>query len=137
MGIGMMVDNSIVVLENIFRYRELGTNIKKSACLGASEVGTAISASTFTTIAVFLPILYVQGIASELFRSMGYTITFSLLTSLLVALTLVPMLSSKILRFKVKDNSSSTSKENLVQNSLSHGGRIFNFVREEYSRLIS
>ncbi len=136
LGIGMMVDNSIVVLENIFRYRELGTDIKESACLGASEVGTAISASTFTTIAVFLPILYVQGIASELFRPMGYTITFSLLTSLLVALTLVPMLSSKILRFKAKDNSSSTSKENLVQNSLSQGGRIFNFVREEYSRLL-
>jgi len=137
LGIGMMVDNSIVVLENIFRYRELGTDIKKSACLGASEVGTAISASTFTTIAVFLPILYVQGIASELFRSMGYTITFSLLTSLLVALTLVPMLSSKILRFKVKDNRQSISKENLVQNSLSQGGRIFNFVREEYGRLIT
>ena len=137
LGIGMMVDNSIVVLENIFRYRELGTDIKKSACLGASEVGTAISASTFTTIAVFLPILYVQGIASELFRSMGYTITFSLLTSLLVALTLVPMLSSKILRLKVKDNSQSNFKKNLVQNSLTQGGRIFNFVREEYSRLIS
>ncbi|MEE8564702.1 MAG: efflux RND transporter permease subunit [Atribacterota bacterium] len=139
LGIGMMVDNSIVVLENIFRYRELGTDAKKSACLGASEVGTAISASTFTTIAVFLPILYVQGIASELFRSMGYTITFSLLTSLLVALTLVPMLSSKILRFKAKDNrqSISNSKENLVQNSLNHGGRIFSFVREEYGRLIT
>lgn len=137
LGIGMMVDNSIVVLENIFRYRELGTDTKKSACLGASEVGTAISASTFTTIAVFLPILYVQGIASELFRSMGYTITFSLLTSLMVALTLVPMLSSKILRFKVKDNRPSISKENLVQNSLSQGGRIFNFVREEYGRLIT
>ena len=137
LGIGMMVDNSIVVLENIFRYRELGTDIKKSACLGASEVGTAISASTFTTIAVFLPILYVQGIASELFRPMGYTITFSLLTSLLVALTLVPMLSSKILRLKVKDNSPTVSRENLVNNSLGQGGRIFNFVREEYSRLIS
>ena len=137
LGIGMMVDNSIVVLENIFRYRELGTDIKESACLGASEVGTAISASTFTTIAVFLPILYVQGIASELFRPMGYTITFSLLTSLLVALTLVPMLSSKLLRFKVKDNNSFASKENLVQNSMSQGGRIFNFVREEYSRLLS
>lgn len=137
LGIGMMVDNSIVVLENIFRYRELGTDIKKSACLGASEVGPAISASTFTTIAVFLPIVYVQGIASELFRPMGYTITFSLLTSLLVALTLVPMLSSKILRFKVKDNSQSVSKENLVKNSLKQGGKIFNFVREEYVRLIT
>jgi len=136
LGIGMMVDNSIVVLENIFRYRELGTGSKESACLGASEVGTAISASTFTTIAVFLPIVYVQGIASELFRPMGYTITFSLLTSLLVALTLVPMLSSKILHFKVKDNSLSASKEKLVQNSMSQGGRIFNFVREEYSRLL-
>jgi len=137
LGIGMMVDNSIVVLENIFRYRELGTDIKESACLGASEVSTAISASTFTTIAVFLPIVYVQGIASELFRPMGYTITFSLLTSLLVALTLVPMLSSKILHFKVKGNNPSASKENLVQNSMSQGGRIFNFVREEYSRLLS
>jgi HAE1 family hydrophobic/amphiphilic exporter-1 len=137
LGIGMMVDNSIVVLENIFRYRELGTDIKKSACLGASEVGTAISASTFTTIAVFLPIVYVQGIASELFRPMGYTITFSLLTSLLVALTLVPMLSSKILRFKVKDNSQSVSKENVVKNSLRQGGRIFNFMREEYGILIT
>jgi len=137
LGIGMMVDNSIVVLENIYRYRELGTDIKKSACLGASEVGTAISASTFTTIAVFLPILYVKGIASELFSPMGYTITFSLLTSLLVALTLVPMLSSKILHIKVKDKSSSVSKENLSQNSLRQGGKIFNFVRDEYSRLIS
>lgn len=136
LGIGMMVDNSIVVLENIFRYRESGTDIRESACLGASEVGTAISASTFTTIAVFLPIVYVQGIASELFRPMGYTITFSLLTSLLVALTLVPMLSSKLLRFKVKYNNPSASKENLVQNSMGQGGRIFNFVREEYSRLL-
>lgn len=137
LGIGMMVDNSIVVLENIFRYRELGTDSKESACLGASEVSTAISASTFTTIAVFLPIVYVQGIASELFRPMGYTITFSLLTSLLVALTLVPMLSSKILHFKVKDSSQSISKEKLVQNSLNQGGKIFNFVREEYSRSLT
>jgi len=137
LGIGMMVDNSIVVLENIFRYRESRTGIKESACLGASEVSTAISASTFTTIAVFLPIVYVQGIASELFRPMGYTITFSLLTSLLVALTLVPMLSSKIMHFKVQDNNSSISKENIVQNSLSQSGRIFNFVKEEYSRLLS
>ncbi|HZK12855.1 MAG TPA: efflux RND transporter permease subunit [Atribacterota bacterium] len=136
LGVGMMVDNSIVVLENIFRYRELGTDIKESARLGASEVSTAISASTFTTIAVFLPIVYIQGMVKELFSSMGLTITFSLLTSLLVALTLVPMLSSKILHLKVKDNSSSASKENLVQSSLGQGGRIFNFVRNEYSRLI-
>ncbi|HZK40455.1 MAG TPA: efflux RND transporter permease subunit [Atribacterota bacterium] len=136
LGVGMMVDNSIVVLENIFRYREMGTDIKESARLGASEVGTAISASTFTTVAVFLPILYIQGMVKELFGSMGLTITFSLLTSLLVALTLIPMLSSKLLRFKVKDNNPSASKESLVQDSLGQGGRLFNFVREEYSRLI-
>src|SRR5665648_753862 len=68
LGVGMMVDNSIVVLENIFRYREMGTDIKESARLGASEVGTAISASTFTTVAVFLPILYIQGMVKELFN---------------------------------------------------------------------
>jgi HAE1 family hydrophobic/amphiphilic exporter-1 len=136
LGVGMMVDNSIVVLENIFRYRELGTDIKESACLGANEVGTAVSASTFTTVAVFLPIVFIQGMVKELFSPMGLTITFSLLTSLLVALTLVPMLSSKILHLKVKNNSSSVSKENLIQDSLGQGGRIFNFVREEYSRLI-
>jgi len=136
LGVGLMVDNSIVVLENIFRYRELGTDIKESARLGANEVGTAVSASTFTTVAVFLPIVFIQGMVKELFSPMGLTITFSLLTSLLVALTLVPMLSSKILHLKVKNNSSSVSKENLIQDSLGQGGRIFNFVREEYSRLI-
>jgi len=136
LGIGMMVDNSIVVLENIFRYRELGTEIKKSAALGASEVGTAISASTFTTIAVFLPIVYVQGIASELFRPMGYTITFSLLTSLLVALTLVPMLSSKILKFRKVNNEEAISQKDMAHNSIGKGGRIFHFVRGEYSSLI-
>ena len=95
LGVGMLVDNSIVVLENIFLHRESGEEAHLAAELGANEVGEAITASTLTTIAVFLPIVYVSGIAGELFKTMGLTITFSLLMSLLVALTLIPMLSSK------------------------------------------
>jgi len=140
LGVGMMVDNSIVVLENIFRHRELGNGIKESAYLGAGEVGTAISASTFTTIAIFFPILFIQGIVSEIFSPMGLTIAFSLLTSLLVALTLVPMLSSKILHIKVKNTNQPNfeeSVEKITQNSIIQGGKIFNFVREEYGRIIT
>lgn len=95
LGVGMLVDNSIVVLENIFLHRELGEDAAMAAELGANEVGEAITSSTLTTIAVFLPLIYVSGIAGELFKTMGLTITFSLLMSLFVALTLIPMLSSK------------------------------------------
>ncbi len=94
----MLVDNSIVVLENIFRKRESGSTLMDAANSGASEVGAAIIASTLTTIGVFIPVLFVPGIAGELFGDMVVTITFSLFTSLAIALTLVPMLSSQILR---------------------------------------
>lgn len=100
LAIGMLVDNSIVVLENIFRRRELGESKMDAANNGASEVGTAIIASTLTTIGVFVPVLFVPGIAGELFSDMVVTITFSLFTSLAIALTLVPMLSSQILRLE-------------------------------------
>ncbi|MEJ2537686.1 MAG: efflux RND transporter permease subunit, partial [Calditrichia bacterium] len=98
LAIGMLVDNSIVVLENIFRYREMGTPLAESASKGASEVGMAITASTLTTIGVFFPVLFVPGIAGELFGDMVITITFSLFASLVIALTLVPMLGSRILK---------------------------------------
>ena len=98
LAIGMLVDNSIVVLENIFRYREMGTPLAESASKGASEVGMAITASTLTTIGVFFPVLFVPGIAGELFGDMVITITFSLFASLIIALTLVPMLGSRILK---------------------------------------
>lgn len=98
LGIGMLVDNGIVVSENIFRHRELGEEISLAANQGANEVREAVTASTLTTIAVFLPVAYVSGIAGELFKTMGLTITFSLLMSLFVALTLIPMLSSKLMR---------------------------------------
>ncbi len=94
LGIGMLLDNSIVVLENISRHREEGKDIISAARDGASEVGRAVTASTLTTIAVFFPLVFVRGIAGQLFRDQALTITFALLVSLMVALTLIPMLAS-------------------------------------------
>jgi len=102
LGVGMLVDNAIVVLENIYRFREEGYSRIESARLGAEEVGMAVFASTLTTIAVFLPITFTEGIASTLFKELALTVTFSLLSSLLVSLTLVPMLASKILKVEQK-----------------------------------
>jgi HAE1 family hydrophobic/amphiphilic exporter-1 len=94
LAIGLLVDNAIVVLENIYRHRQLGDSIWNSAVKGASEVSMAITASTLTTLAVFLPILFVPGLAGQIFREMVLTISFSLAVSLFVALSLVPLLSS-------------------------------------------
>lgn len=94
LGIGMLVDNSIVVLENIARHKEMGKSVLKAAQDGAGEVGTAVIASTLTTVAVFFPLVFVDGIAGQLFRDQALTVTFSLLASLVVAVTLIPMMSS-------------------------------------------
>ena len=91
---GMVVDDSIVVLENIARKREAGMGIVQAAVAGASEVGMAVTASTLTTVAVFLPLVFVQGIAGQLFRDQALTVTFAMLISLIVAMTLIPMLAS-------------------------------------------
>ena len=95
LGVGMLVDNSIVVLENIFRHREEGKSALEAAALGAEEVQGAITASTLTTISVFGPIIYVQGVAGELFSDLSLSVAFSLLASLLVALTLLPALAAR------------------------------------------
>ncbi len=102
LGIGMLVDNSIVVLESIQRYREKGTDLYNAALKGTTEVAGAVTASTFTTVAVFFPIVFVEGIAGQLFKDMALTVTFSLLASLVVSLTLVPMLSSAMQKEKTK-----------------------------------
>ncbi len=94
LGIGMLVDNSIVVLENIARHKDMGKNALEAAKDGASEVGTAVIASTLTTVAVFFPLVFVDGIAGQLFRDQALTVTFSLIASLVVAVTLIPMMSS-------------------------------------------
>ncbi len=100
LGVGMLVDNSIVVLEAIYQHMERGESPRQAAIRGASEVTLAITASTLTTVAVFAPILFVPGIAGQMFRDMALTICFSLLASLVTALTLIPLLASRLLRYR-------------------------------------
>ena len=100
LGIGMMVDNSIVVLENIFFYRNSGYGKYSAAIDGTYTVALAISASTLTTIAVFLPFLFVEGMTGQMFRDLCITVTVSLLASLAVALTIVPMLGARLITSK-------------------------------------
>lgn len=95
LGVGMLVDNSIVVLESIFRCREEGDNIKDAAERGTREVAGAVTASTLTTVAVFFPIAFVEGVAGQIFSDLALTVTFSLIASLLVALYLNPMMVSR------------------------------------------
>lgn len=95
LGIGMLVDNSIVVLESIFRCQEEGDAPKDAAERGTHEVGSAVTAATLTTIAVFFPIAFVEGVAGQLFRDQALTVTFSLIASLIVALFLIPMIASR------------------------------------------
>ena len=94
LAVGMLVDNSIVVLENIVRKKESGEGILESARNGTSEVAGAVVAATLTTIAVFFPMVFISGIAGQLFRDQALTVTFALVFSLIVALTLIPMLAS-------------------------------------------
>jgi len=98
LGIGMLVDNAVVVIENIFRHIEDGMEKNEAAKKGASEVGMAITASTLTTIAVFFPLVFAHGITGKLFRSLALAIGFSLIASLFVALTVVPMVASLIFK---------------------------------------
>lgn len=102
LGIGMLVDNSIVVIENIYRLRSEGMGMKEASIEGAKEVAGAIIASTLTTVCVFLPIVFTEGITRQLFVDMGLTIAYSLLASLVIALTVVPAMASKMLN-KTKD----------------------------------
>ncbi|PAV31324.1 acriflavin resistance protein [Virgibacillus profundi] len=104
LGLGMMVDSSIVILENIYSYRQRGYSLFESATKGASELAPAVIASTTTTLVVFLPIVYVEGIASDMFTPLALAVSFSLIASLVVAVTLVPMLSSKLLSKAMEDS---------------------------------
>ncbi|MDR1320535.1 MAG: efflux RND transporter permease subunit [Gracilibacteraceae bacterium] len=102
LGVGMLVDNSIVVLENIHRYRQDGYSRIDASVKGSAEVNMALVASTLTTVAVFVPIFFAEGIAALLFEQLAITVSFSLLASLVVAITLVPMLCSKLLKVSVR-----------------------------------
>lgn len=133
LGVGMLVDNSIVVIENIYRLRNEGMEPKEAAIKGANEIAGAITASTLTTICVFLPIVFVQGISRQLFTDMGLTIAYSLLASLLVALTLVPTMASTTLRKVTVRERTGFEKllnlyERMLRVSLNHRGMLLALV---------
>ncbi|MDQ0245303.1 HAE1 family hydrophobic/amphiphilic exporter-1 [Bacillus fengqiuensis] len=121
LGIGMMVDNAIVILENIYRSQQLGMSLKKAAIQGTREVGTAIIASTLTTVIVFLPIVFVEGLAAQLFKPLALVISFSLLASLFTALIIVPLLSSLFLKAEEKEEPS---------------GKLFSSILQKYTALL-
>ncbi len=111
LGVGMLVDNSIVVIENIYRHIEDGRKPKEAASSGAREVAAAITASTLTTIVVFLPVAFVGGISGIIFKELAWTVTLSLLASLIVSLTVVPMLASRWFSRRKKRASSSYAQQ--------------------------
>ncbi|MGD6841753.1 efflux RND transporter permease subunit [Bacillus infantis] len=117
LGIGMLVDNSIVVIENIYRHLSMGKDPKEAARDGAGEVGAAITASTLTTVAVFLPVVFITGIIGQLFTEFALTISFSLFASLIVALTVVPMLASRLLKGP-KNNLEEKRQESAIMKGL-------------------
>jgi len=126
LGIGMLVDNAIVVIENIFRHLEEGKDSESAAKIGASEVGMAITASTLTTIAVFFPMVFASGITGQLVRGLALSVSFALISSLFVALTIVPLFAS--LLFKMKK----TKKEY----ERSFGERQFSKIKNFYQNIL-
>jgi len=130
LGIGMLVDNSIIVLENTFNYMARGQKAPEAARLGTQEIAGAIIGSTLTTVCVFLPIVFTDGMAKEIFNDITLTVTFSLLASIFVAMTLVPMLSSKYLRYY--DDSQLKRIEPRLYSIISFGERMLAKLEAKY-----
>lgn len=135
LGIGMLVDNAIVVIENIERHLSLGKSPKQAASEGTKEVGTAIIASTLTTVAVFVPVIFISGLIGQIFLEFALTISFSLFASLTVALTVIPMMASRLL-VKPKGNLEARRRrskaysnfERSIKWSLRHRGLVLTFT---------
>jgi len=126
LGIGMMVDSAIVVIENIYRHLEQGKERKEAAKVGASEVGMAITASTLTTIAVFFPLTLGGGIAGQISRGLALTVSFALFASLFVALTIVPMMASKLFKKRTAEEYKKVS-----------GSQRFEKVKNYYRKILT
>ncbi len=131
LGIGMLLDNSIVVLENISRLRASGQSSETSAVNGSEEVTGAIVASTLTTLVVFLPLIFVRGMAGVMFKQFSLVVSFALLCSLGVAVTLVPTLSARVLRSGFRG---SAEPRTLVQRTSLLGGRVFDRMEAKYKQ---
>jgi hydrophobic/amphiphilic exporter-1 (mainly G- bacteria), HAE1 family len=133
LGIGMLLDSSIVVLENIYRHRESGALLKKAAIEGADEVWSAILSSTLTTVVVFFPVIFIRGMSGIIFKQMAYVVGFALLCSLFVALTLIPMLSSKFLH---TEKESSLKERSLKKRIYEASGRTFSIIEDKYRKFL-
>ena len=133
LGIGMLVDNAIVVLENIFRMRESGEPLENAAVNGAEEVTAAVIASTLTTMVVFLPLIFVRGMSGVMFKQLSIVVSFSLLCSLAVALTVVPMLSARILPAAPSDDKFRHTFRGRV---FEMSGRFLKAMENDYKKLI-
>jgi len=133
LGVGMLVDNAIVVLENIFRLRESGQGPESAAVQGSQEVMAAVVASTLTTLVVFLPLIFMRGMSGIMFKQLSYVVSFSLGCSLAVALTLVPMLASRVQAPVVVKKSNETSQGAGIYGITS---RFFLRMEREYAELL-
>lgn len=136
LGIGMLVDNSVVVLENIYRFVQEGYTKHDAAIQGAKEVAMAVTASTLTTIAVFLPIVFVEGITSIMFKELALTITFSLVSSLVVSLTLIPMLASKLLVVDERQGKQHRRKIKFIGQLLDRVDKAYGIIESTYRRML-
>lgn len=133
LGIGMLVDCSIVVLENIYRHREEGKTPIASALIGTSEVWSAIVASTLTTIVVFFPVVFLRGMSGIMFQQMAYVVSFSLLCSLVVSLTLIPMLASRFLRYRPVEHHAG---ESWLHKIYAFSEESFRSVDQQYGKIL-
>jgi HAE1 family hydrophobic/amphiphilic exporter-1 len=141
LGIGMLLDSAIVVLENIYRHREEGTPARQSALIGTGEVSSAILASVLTTIVVFLPVVFMRGISGIMYQQLAYVVSFSLLCSLIVALTLIPMLASRFLRYRPASanpgaNPSQAQSRSRLGRLYATSERTFRLIERRYNVLL-
>jgi len=134
LGIGMLVDNAIVVLENIYRLRESGIKQSRAAVLGSQEVTAAVTASTLTTLAVFLPLVFARGMSGIMFKQLAYVISFALACSLMAALTLVPMLASRV--GSVIKVDSAQFRQTLAGRLFVLSSRLFGALENSYRNLL-
>ncbi len=133
LGVGQLLDNSIVVMENIFRHRELGKDSREAAIAGANEVGSPILASTLTSIVVFLPLLFMRGMSGIMFQQLAFVVVFALICSLATALTLVPMLSGKLIRVSKEPERDSHKLSARMYHLV---GGILNAIEDSYQRIL-
>ena len=133
LGVGMLVDNAIVVLENVYRLRESGKDAESAAVDGSHEVMAAVVASTLTTLVVFLPLIFVRGMSGIMFKQLSYVVSFSLGCSLAVALTLVPMLASRVRTPVIVDTGNGKVRGGWIFRIT---GRFFSGLEKEYGNLL-